>query len=75
MEQVWASMCVLKNQSITDRGRDGREGAPLPWCQTWQGGMGNSLPACTPSLVQGMLPTIELVSGPWEHGKTLKKNR
>lgn len=60
-------VCVLKNESMTDRGRVGREGAVLPWCQTWQWGMGNSLPAWTPSLLQGMFPTVELVSSPWEH--------
>lgn len=75
MEQVWASICVLRNQSIVDRGRVGREGAALPWCQTWQEGMGNSLPTWTPSLVQGMLPTMELVSNPWEHGKTFKEKQ
>lgn len=37
VEQVWAGMRVLKNQNMTDRGRVGREGAALPWCQTWPG--------------------------------------
>lgn len=64
--------CVLlQNRGVTDGGRVGREGAALPW----QGTMRNSLPAWTPSLVQRMLPAIELVSSPWEHGRTLRKNR
>lgn len=58
-----ACVCALKTCGVTGRSRVEKEGAALFWCQSLASRSGKfSSSLDPPSLLQGLLPTIQLVN-------------